>query len=262
MTEMEFAKGMAFLAACLDRDISETTVEAWYMLLGDMEARQFERSVVEVVRGHRFSGLPPVGLIRQAAGMSGGVADADSTAILAWGKVVDAMRQLGGYRSIQWDDPAIPPAIGAAAGTWPRLCETEIDELHNFARARFVAAYKAHRTARPSGDATSPGLIAADSGRIGFDRPEPVRIGAEAQSVYGFLAGREPKALPSPAKSLCDAMPKLIDDEQRPPKPIDVRAGQDETPAEFERRRAELIRRAAMKFAPENAVLTKEQSCQ
>ncbi len=183
MTAIEFAKGMAFLGACLDRSIPKETVQAWFMVLGDMQARDFERAVIEVVRNHKFSGLPPIGLIRQAAGLSGGVSDADQSAVLAWDKVLKAMREHGAYHSIAWDDPAIKPAIETVAGTWTALCDEPSDKLLTWKRKEFLEAYKAHRTARTVSDGISIGLIAADAGRLGYEAPEASRIGAEPKRL-------------------------------------------------------------------------------
>lgn len=249
MTEIEFAKGMAFLGACLDRDIPQATVEAWFMLLGDLNKRDFDRAIVEVCRNHKFSGLPPVGLIRQAAGVSGGVVDADSAALLAWDKVRTAMRVEGAYKSIQWDDPAIAPAIDTVAGSWPELCGTLTDQL-DWKRKAFIDAYKAHRTARTQTSGVSVGILAQDAGRIGFEEPEPVRIGQEPSGTYGF--GGDLLALPGPVgdvprlvDELAKRMPEIVPDEpERLP---------ELTAEEFEERRKAMLHAMKVRYSTPGA---------
>lgn len=241
MTPVEFAKGMAFLGACLDRDISTATIEAWFRLLGDLEVKQFERAVVEVVRNHKFSGLPPVGLIRQAAGVSSGVPDADTAAVAAWDKVLRAMREHGAYKSIEWGDAAIPAAIETVAGSWAALCDQTSEQLHKFTSRQFLDAYKALRSLRIAGPSVSPGLIAEDAGRKGFALPEPTSLGEEPRRLYGFGAG-ETKLLPGPAAEWVPMLPELdlrADDEPTIPETIE----------EFEDRKAAMIRALQVKYA-------------
>lgn len=63
-------------------------------------------------------------------------------ALLAWGKALEAMRSVGAYQNVVFDDPAIHACIEDLGG-WPKLCRTEIDELH-FAQKRFCDSHKAY----------------------------------------------------------------------------------------------------------------------
>ncbi len=208
MTKNEFAEGVAFLAACLDRDIPAATVEAWFLVLGELDAGRFKRAVVEVIRNHRYSGLPPIGQILHAAGLATGIADADSAAIAAWDKVLRAIRSIGGWRSPRWDDPAIPAAIESAAGSWTQLCDCPSGELHSFKRPQFLKAYVGARVMRINGPTVSAGILAQDAGRRGFDAPEPVGLGDEIKRVEGF-GGEQPKALPGPVQKAADLIGRL-----------------------------------------------------
>lgn len=236
---------MVFLESCIDRPISYETHQAWFLLVGDLSADQFKRAIIDVVKSHKFSGLPPVGLIRQAAGVSSGAADADSAAVIAWGNVLQAMRTHGGYISIDWQDPAIPAAIKICAGSWARLCETEIDQLHTWTKKAFCEAYKASRTARLTAT-ESPGLLAVDAGRLGGEPPQAIRIGHEPPAVYGF--GLEAaKSLPGPAATVATAMSLPRDEPRRIAH--NVTTGRGETPEEFAERKALMSRKLTERFA-------------
>jgi hypothetical protein len=213
MTKEEFAVCMKFLGACLDRDISADTHRAWYAVLGDMEKKTLERAIVAVVRGHKFSGLPAIGLLLQAAGASVGIVDNDAQAVLAWDTAFKAISKHGGYVSVKWDDPAIPAAIETVADSWVTFCEIETAELIRFVKPKFIEAWKAHRAAGTKRDAVITGILARDAGRLGYEALEPLRIGEQIPAVVGFLTEKT-AALPSPdsprrltvAASLADRM--------------------------------------------------------
>jgi hypothetical protein len=237
MTKHEFAQCIAFLGASLDRQISAETHRAWFLILGDMEKRELELAIVAVLRGHKFSGLPPVGLLLQAAGASVGIVDADAQAVLAWDTAFKAISKHGGYVSVKWDDPAIPAAIETVAESWVTFCGLETAELIRFVKPKFIEAWKAHRAAGTKGDVVSLGILARDASRLGYESPEPLRIGEQAPAVVGFLQEKH-AALPSPdsprrltvAASLADRMtvpPEetvvVVDKPLKPPKqPVEL----------------------------------------
>lgn len=197
MTKVDFAKCMAFLAASIDRPISRETIEAWYAILGEMEKPDFERAIIEVIRSHKFSGLPPVSMFLQASGARVGIVDNDAQAVLAWDTVLRAMRTHGGYVSVDWGDPAIPAAIVAVASSWASMCEIPSDELIRFVKPKFCEAWKVFRAAGSTGGTVSTGIIARDAARIGGDAPKPVRIGESSPAMIGFGAANGTKSLPN-----------------------------------------------------------------
>lgn len=197
MTRGDFGKCMAFLNACLQRDIPRETQEAWFLILGTLEKTDLEKAIVAVVRGYKFSGLPPVSLFLQAAGSTVGIVDNDAQAVLAWDTAFNAISKHGGYVSVKWDDSAIPAAIGTVAQSWVTFCEMPTDDLLRFIKPKFIEAWKAHRAAGTNRNAVSLGILARDASRIGGDSPEPVRIGEQQPAVIGFGA-TDAKALPAP----------------------------------------------------------------
>jgi hypothetical protein len=240
MTKEEFAVCMKFLGACLDREISADTHRAWYAVLGDMEKKALELAIVAVVRGHKFSGLPAIGLLLQAAGASVGIVDNDAQAVLAWDTAFKAISKHGGYVSVKWDDPAIPAAIETVADSWVTFCEIETAELIRFVKPKFIEAWKAHRAAGTKRDAVSTGILARDAGRLGYESPEPLRIGEQVPAVVGFLPEKT-AALPlsdSPrrltvAASLADRMTVPPEEEvvtvpSKPPKEREPLPSQEE----------------------------------
>lgn len=64
----------------------------------------------------------------------------DEQSMLAWSKVMEAVRNNGHYRVPQFDDTAIGRAISAIGG-WRTFCMIEIDQLA-FTERRFREAYR------------------------------------------------------------------------------------------------------------------------
>lgn len=242
MTADEFDIALAVLIKGVGRPMPAEQVDVWRELFADMSSDDFRRGIVACLRDYRFAGFPPVGLIRQAAGVSGGVPDVDSAALLAWDKVLRAMREHGAYRSIQWDDPAIVPTIKTIAESWAMLCEQSSEQLHTWTKKAFVEAYKSHRIAPSGSSVVSVGLIASEAARSGYDVPEACRIGQETSATYGFLTA-EPKYIAGPIEKLVRALPSPGDDEAEV-----IEEKTTETAEQFEARKRELIRRVNAKF--------------
>lgn len=98
--------------------------------------------------------------------------------MLAWGKALVAMRSVGAYTDVIFDDPATHAAIDDAGG-WPKLCRTPIDEL-GYVQAAFCKAHKAYvgrgtfEYPRMLGGERSPD---AEYEKIGLPVPKPALIG-------------------------------------------------------------------------------------
>lgn len=197
MTAAEFTKCIAVLSAGVGREMTQATAEVWYQVLGDLTAEQLQQAIVTALRSYKFAGFPPVGQIREWAGAGAG--STEDAAAIAWSKVLRAMRLIGGYQSVEWDDPAIPFAIDSVAGGWNSLCEMQSSELHSFGRAKFIAAYKSATVTALAGPTITTGILAADAARLGGEAPEPLRLGDSLPDVAGFLqrAENEPPRLPA-----------------------------------------------------------------
>jgi hypothetical protein len=126
MKRTEFAQAMAVLQAAIGKEsIAKETVEAWFLILGDLTAEQFKMGIITTLRSHEFHGLPPVGLIRKNAGAVS--IDSADRAVVAWWRVKSAIATHGSYESVVFDDPLINATIRALGG-WIEVCGTESGE--------------------------------------------------------------------------------------------------------------------------------------
>lgn len=63
-------------------------------------------------------------------------------AMLAWGKVLEAMSAVGAYQDVVFDDAAIHASI-ADCGGWTKICRSDMSEL-SFLQHRFCQSHKAY----------------------------------------------------------------------------------------------------------------------
>lgn len=152
--------------------------KVWYTLCSDLTAEQFQAGIVETLRTNTFAGLPPIGLIRKNAMGNVGQIDTEDRAILAWGKVLAAIREHSGYRTVTFDDPLIMATIRSICGSWADLCGQDAEQL-GWTKKEFVKTYGAHTnlgTISSTAVAPLPGILAQDASLRGFETPPPIRI--------------------------------------------------------------------------------------
>lgn len=193
MTPSEFEQSIAVLIAGVGRAMPPAMVDAWRVALADLSADQLQGAIVRCLREYKFSGFPPVGQIREWAGVGEGGLRIEDRAALAWDRVLEAIRNVGAYRSVNFDDPAINATIRTLGG-WQDLCDAKSDELRQFIRPRFLESYRAHVAAGVNEAAAEPlaGILASDAGRFGHIAPEPEQIDTQMPVSV--------KLLPSPKR--------------------------------------------------------------
>lgn len=192
MNRSEFAKCVALLSASVGKDMQQAQAEAWYLLLQDLTADELQAGIAGSLQAHTYGGFPPVGLIRQHArpALQGLKCDADTAALAAWSGVVDAMRSLGGYASV--DFGPVVNAVVRSLGGWVRLTEQPSEDLLRFVRPQFLQTFKALSAVgvREAEAAPLAGLADIDNSRKGL----PVQ---EAKPVDLRLPGAAPRVLPA-----------------------------------------------------------------
>lgn len=131
-----FLKGMSALCAVFDREPTDVLLGAYYSVLKGLTAEEFEIAVGNILTTCKFHKLPlPAEIIEAARG-----SNADR-AVLALDKVEKAIREVGGYRTVMFDDPVIHAVIESMGG-WVSICEMTSQEW-KFARKDFLRLYEA-----------------------------------------------------------------------------------------------------------------------
>ena len=171
----------------------------WYQLVSDLTAEQFQSGIVETLRTNTFAGLPPIGLIRQNA-MGKQPAEQDRS-LLAWDRVLEAIREHGGYQTVRFDDPAIHAAIRSCGG-WVALCGQPTEQMITWTKKVFCDAYKAHVASgllTAAAAARLPGIIATDRARDGYDEPAQIEVETHLPPVKIKVAEN-----PEPVRTIAD----------------------------------------------------------
>ncbi|MFN7153844.1 MAG: DUF6475 domain-containing protein [Acidovorax sp.] len=106
------------------------------------------------------------------------VGTATDRALVAWGKVHEAMSAVGAYQDVVFDDPAIHAVIEDLGG-WVKVCRTDLKEV-GYLQHKFCESHRAY-TRLPSFDYPRKLGGAADGSaqyaRFGLPPPKPVVVG-------------------------------------------------------------------------------------
>jgi len=153
--------------------VSEFTLSVWWSACQAFSFEQVNKALTQHATDPDKGQFAPkvADLVRILAGTK------TDRALLAWGRVFDAMGEVGAYRDVDFGDGAIHAAITDMGG-WPKLCRTETAEL-GYLQHRFCESYRAYVNA---GTIEQPALMGDRSPdemyrKRGAPVPEPVRIG-------------------------------------------------------------------------------------
>ncbi len=186
-----FAAALAGLAEVFNthgKEMSAVAVELYFRTLKDLAIEEVEAACIELVGGRVFNGMPKPAEIREAARGT-----REDAALLAWQKLDRAVRRIGPYESVQFDDPVIHSAVEMMGG-WTEIQNCSAEDWRVWRRKDFERAYQtlAKRWDHPE---HLPGLIELDNGPKGFEVPKPVRIGFEERKRLeeGSEDGEQPR---------------------------------------------------------------------
>jgi hypothetical protein len=113
----------------------------------------------------------------------------------AWVKVEQALRCVGSYQSVVFDDPIIHAVISDMGG-WVALCQTKLEDLPFRARdfERTYAAYRTHRE-RPPHPARLVGIAEGENAMRNLPIARPVLIGEPLAALRVLEGGIDDKTL-------------------------------------------------------------------
>lgn len=193
-----FGQMLAAVYSLYRQELSQGVMEMWWAALRtyDLAAvRTGFNSHASNPDGGRF--LPmPADIVKALGGTN------KDQSLLACAALMKAVREVGHYRSVAFDDPIIHRCVQDMGG-WMEVCKVNEKEAPHFER-RFMDLYRAYRTrdAVPEHPAKLVGYIEAVNSFNGYaDHPaaireaEPVLIGNKeraAKVAAGALAPRLP----------------------------------------------------------------------
>jgi hypothetical protein len=179
-----FAVLLSQALAFYRQDVSEFALGVWWAACQPFDLEQVRKALtahaLDAERG-RFA-PKPADIVRE---LQGTVTD---RSLVAWGKVLEAMRVVGAYRSVAFDDAAIHSAIEDIGG-WVAICRTALDELPHLQR-RFCESHRVY-SRRPAATHRPhlPGEFEATNALNGRRIDAPTLIGDESAARAVMLAG-------------------------------------------------------------------------
>jgi hypothetical protein len=200
-TRRAFRDLLAGVYAYYRKDFSDFVLKLWWNGCEPYELEDVQAILSAHIQDPDRGGfLPMINDITRALHGTAG-----DRASLAWGKVRQAMSDVGQYADVVFDDPAIHCAV-ADLGGWPKLCRVEPKDL-GYEQHRFTQAYRAYTKALPSdyprrlmGDRSSDEEFA----RRGLPAPTPRAAGdrRRCRIVYEGRATTMNALLAAPAPQL------------------------------------------------------------
>ena len=192
MTDADKPKFGALLAGVMDlygKVLAVPTVGIWWGALARFEWADVERAFGLYVQDPDQGRYPPTpaGVIAQieVSGLQAGQA--------AFDRLVAAIRSVGPYESVVFDDPLIHAVVDALGG-WIHICSSWTTEDLKFRErefgTRYQAALKAERVPYPG---KLIGLAEAHNQQAGHIKyiPRPILIGDAAKAEEVFALGTE-----------------------------------------------------------------------
>lgn len=171
----QFEQLILALAASFGREADEALITGYWLGLQSLGIERIRHAVSRAIAECEF--MPkPVELRRLAGDLSPKV-----RAVKSWDCFEQAMRSIGAYSSVDFEDPILNATVRNLGG-WPYLCQRETEELNRFIRPRFEAVYAALFESGVGVDAAGYliGLSEQQNSAQGFEVEAPVEVAAIA----------------------------------------------------------------------------------
>ena len=167
------------------QDTSPFTISIWCDALSCYDIKQVSAAFSAYTRrNENFRANPtPADIVKLIEGSG------SDQASRAWEKVDKAVRTVGGYKSVIFDDPIIHLAIEEVGG-WGAL-NNQDEETFKFTANHFKSAYKGHvmSTNRPAHKKHLVGFAEAENSSAGRKIEPPVLLGDQNSAMLTYKSG-------------------------------------------------------------------------
>jgi len=180
MEHKTFAKCMAALAEIFDRKMSTKLLDIYWGIFREYSDEEFQTAVFEAAKTLRF--FPkPADLLEILDGSQ------DDQIELAWESLETAIRQIGAWDSVAFEDEALSAAVETLGG-WTKVCGWTEAEMP-FRRKEFERVYRIHMQRKSRGPSWHPGWIEIRNRARGFleNIPPPRVIEKPRSGIAGMI---------------------------------------------------------------------------
>lgn len=151
------------------KPISDLKMNFYFKALSDLTIEQLNDAAIILANTKVIHTFPIPSEIRQA--VEGNPQD---KANVAFDKLLGAVRSIGPYQSVSFDDPAIHVFIESYGG-WEEICDKTVDEW-KYMRNEFVKGYAGYSMRGSSAPLKLAGIHESQNRLNGYDHNAPVAI--------------------------------------------------------------------------------------
>lgn len=192
---LEFAEAWTSAMDLYGREVSDMAIELAFHALEPLSIQEVQAGLTAHVRNPDTGQFPPkpADVIRNVHGSS------QSAAMEAWAKVDKAIRSVGQYRDVVFDDWKIHAAVEQLGG-WIETAQTSADE-YPFLRNRFVKLYEGFTVQPPKRYPYKLlGIASRDNAHGSFERGRPAEqvavIGDRSKAREVYRLGKQESGAP------------------------------------------------------------------
>lgn len=161
------------LCELFDKKISQALTGIYVEALSGYGIDRIENAIKQAAVGCRF--FPkPVELIEF---MSGGKSAVEDRSVSEGAAVLVAIKRIGAYQSVVFDDPVTTAVIAEYFGGWAKLCAELMADQEQWFLKDFEKAYRAYSRQNITHLGSLSGLIAIRNEAGDHDGPRPVPAG-------------------------------------------------------------------------------------
>jgi hypothetical protein len=154
-----------------DKKISTALTDAYWIALEPFDDRACENAFKRLIATSKF--FPrPADFIDLMVVKNVDMAEVEAT------KVLKAIKTLGAYQSVRFDDPVTTAVIQDSFGGWIRLCGDLTEAKESWFIKDFVRAYQAFAKQGITHDGQLAGIVERDNGAHGFEDKVPMALPA------------------------------------------------------------------------------------
>ena len=169
-------------------DVTPFMLDVWWQACQGFDIEQVAKALTAHAMDpdHGHFAPKPADIVRQLGGT------ATDRAMLAWGKLLNAMQSVGAYTDVVFDDPAIH-AVVEDLGGWVKVCRGETKDL-GYLQHRFCEAHRAYCGRR---EFDFPRLLRGDRApdeafaRRGLPPPKPAVVGDKSKAMQVYATGSQ-----------------------------------------------------------------------
>ncbi|MDL2268854.1 DUF6475 domain-containing protein [Desulfosarcina sp. OttesenSCG-928-A07] len=193
--KQDFAAIMTGLAENYGQTLTPQGINMRFQALKKFSIEDVGAAAMSLMSARKYTTMPTVADFLEHLG--GG--SAEDQAEVEAGKVLNAIKRVGAYSSVVFDDPITQAVVAKTFGGWVMLCqECGVEETEKWFRHGFVKSWAAYKRQGIRQYGHLPGIIEtqnASSGYLGLV-PDPVMIGDRTKALAVLNHQEYPQSLP------------------------------------------------------------------